>query len=165
MATKLVATQHYTAGPDQVYALYNDPGFIEARLEADGGLNPEVVSMDVTDSGVDIVTRQAIPASALPSAVTSFISGDPSTQRTENWRPAANGYEADLKVTIHGAPATLRGTITLVADGGGSTVTVNADANVPIPLFGGKIEKVIVEQLTELFKLEEKFTEEQLAGE
>ena len=165
MATKLVATQHYTAGPDAVFALYRDRSFVEARLEANGGLNPEVVTFDVTDNGVEIVTRQAIPASALPSAVTSFISGDPSTQRTETWRPAASGYEADLKVTIHGAPATLKGTITLVPDGGGSTVTVNADANVPIPLFGGKIEKVIVEQLTELFNLEEQFTQEQLHGD
>ena len=55
MATKLVATQHYSAAPDQVYALYSDRGFVEARLEANGGLNPEVVSLDVSDGGVDIV--------------------------------------------------------------------------------------------------------------
>ena len=43
-------------------------------------------------------------------------------------------------------------------------LTVNADAVVPIPMFGGKIEKVIVEQVSELFDREEGFTREQLAG-
>ena len=96
--------------------------------------------------------------------MSSFISGDPSTQRTENWRPADDGYTAELKVTIQGAPASLKGTITLTPDGAGSVFAVKADAVVPVPMFGGKIEKVIVEQLTELLEREGRFTEEQLAG-
>ncbi len=165
MPTKLIAVQHYIAPPAEVFALFTDRTFIEARLEASGGLHPEIVSMEVAaDGGLDLVTRQGIPASALPSIVSSFISGDPSTQRTESWRVAADGYTADLTVTIHGAPASLKGTITLISEGAGSLLTVNADAHVPVPLFGAKIEKVIVEQVTELFEHEEKFTQEQLAG-
>lgn len=165
MPTKLIATQRYAAPPAAVYALFGDRSFIEARLEASGGLDPEIVShVPAADGGLDIVTRQGIPASVLPSIVSSFISGDPSTQRSESWRTAADGFTADLKVTIHGAPASLKGTITLTADADGSLLTVNADAAVPIPMFGGKIEKVIVEQVSELFAREEEFTQGQLAG-
>ncbi|MEO5834406.1 MAG: DUF2505 domain-containing protein [Nakamurella sp.] len=165
MPTTFTATQRYPAPATEVYALFSDPGFLQARLDANGGLDPEVVSVDVDGDSVVIVTRQGIPASALPSVVGSFISGDPSTQRTESWRPAADGYTADLKVTIHGAPASLKGAMTLSDDpAGGSIVTILADAHVPIPMFGGKIEKVIVEQVGELLQREEAFTRGLLTG-
>lgn len=166
MPTTFTATQRYPAPASEVYALFSDRSFLEARLEANGGLDPQVMSLDVTDDGgVVMVTRQGIPASKLPSVVSSFINGDLSTQRTESWRPAADGYTADLKVTIHGAPASMKGTMTLSDDPtGGSVLTVRADAIVPIPMFGGKIEKVVVEQVGELLDREEAFTREQLAG-
>lgn len=165
MPTAFTATQNYDATPRQVFELFCDRGFIEARLEASGGINPEVVSLDGTDTTLDLVTRQGIPAAVLPSAVSSFISGDPSTQRTENWRADGDGYTADLKVSIHGAPASMKGTITLRPAGAGAVLTIAANAVVGIPLFGGKIEKVIVEEVGRLFALEERFTQEQLAAE
>ena len=166
MPTTFTVAQRYPAPASEVYALFADRGYLEARLEANGGLNPQVMALDVTDDGgVVMVTRQGIPSSALPSAVTSFVSGDLSTQRTESWRPAADGYTADLTVTIHGAPASMTGTMTLSDEpNGGSVLTVNAAATVPIPLFGGKIEKVVVEQVGALLDREEAFTREQLEG-
>jgi len=62
------------------------------------------------------------------------------------------------------APATLKGTMNLVGAGDGSTLTIEGTAAVPIPLFGGKIEGVIVEQVTSLLKSEEAFTRTKLAG-
>jgi Protein of unknown function (DUF2505) len=162
--TKLAVTQQYDAPPDRLFALFCERSFIEARLEASGGLDPQIMTMDVSDTALDLVTRQGIPAEVLPSIVSSFISGNPSTQRTENWRAAAGGYVAELRVTIHGAPASLKGSMTLAPRGNdGSTLMVNADAVVGVPIFGGKIEKVIVEQLTELLDKEAAFTAEQLA--
>ncbi len=164
MATTLTAIQRYPVPPAEVFALFSDRHFLDARLEAGGGLNPQVITLEATDGNVHLVTRQGIPAAALPAAVSSFLSGDPSTQRTETWRGTAEGYTADLKVTIAGAPAVLKGTMTLAPDGGtGSVLTVNADAVVSIPLFGGKLESVIVEQVSELLQREEEFTREQLA--
>jgi hypothetical protein len=166
MPTTFTAVQRYPAPASDVYALFRDRTYQEARLAATGGLEPQVMSLDATDDGgAVIVTRQGIPASALPSIVRSFLSGDLSTQRTESWRPAADGYTADLKVTIHGAPASMTGTMTLSDDpAGGSIVTVHADATVPIPMFGAKVEKVVVEQVGELLDREEAFTREQFAG-
>jgi hypothetical protein len=162
--TKLAVTQQYDAPPERLFALFCERSFIEARLEASGGLDPEVVTMEVSDRALDLVTRQGIPAEVLPPIVKSFISGNLSTQRTENWRAAAGGYVADLKVTIHGAPATLKGSMTLAPTGDtSSTLTVNADAVVGVPVFGGRIEKIIVEQLSELLDTEAAFTAEQLA--
>jgi len=164
VATNLSAVQHYDAPPAQVYALFGQRGFQEGKLAATGGLDPELVTFESDADGLTVVTRQAIPAEVLPSMVASMMQGNPSTERTEKWRPDGDGYTADFTVVIKGAPASLKGTMTLAAEGAGSTLTIAGQASVPIPLFGGKIESVIVEQVGSLLDEEESYTRTALAG-
>lgn len=165
MPTKLSVTQHFDATPDQVFGLFGDPEFLAARLVANQGLDPEIVTQEVDGGSITLVTRQGIPAEVLPSAVAGFIQGDPSTQRTEDWTTDADGHHtATWSVTIKGAPANLKGTMVLNAEGAGSVVVIEGTATVPIPLFGGKIEKIIVEQVTELLQKEETFTQQHLSS-
>lgn len=162
MPTPLKVTQEYDAPAADVFALFNDPGFIQGRLEDSGALDPEVVRVDSTDDGVTIVTRQAIPSSALPSMVASMIQGDPATERTENWKVDGDGYTADFAVTVQGAPASLKGTMSLVDAGSGSTLNVVGSAAVPIPIFGAKIEGVIASQIAALLASEEAYIKTRL---
>jgi hypothetical protein len=76
------------------------------------------------------------------------------------------GYTTDFDVMIKNAPASLKGTMTLAAaeTAGTSTLTVDGQAAVPIPLFGSKIEGVIVEQVGKLLEAEEAYTQKALAG-
>lgn len=166
MPTDLSVVQEFSAAPTTVYALFSDTDFLQARMEAGGGIDPQVVSVSPSDDGsVDttIVTQQAIPASALPSMVASMMPGDPTTERTESWRAEGDGYAADFSVIVKGAPASLKGTMTLTPSDSGATLTVEAAANVPIPMFGPKIETVIVEQLSALFQSEGDYTRSRLA--
>jgi hypothetical protein len=162
--TKLNLSQHYDAAASEVFALFGDHDFIEERLHDAGGLDATVVSLDSTDDGVKIVTRQSIPASVLPAMVAAMIPGDPATERIEDWHADGAGYSAQFSVVIKGAPASLKGTMTLVPDAAGSTLTVAGEAAVPIPMFGPKIEAVVVEQVGQLFKSEEEFTKTRLGG-
>lgn len=163
MPTPLKVTQQYDAPAADVFALFNDPAFIQGRLVDSGALDPEVVRVESTDEGVAIVTRQAIPSSALPSMVASMIQGDPATERTENWKVDGEGYTADFAVTVQGAPASLKGTMSLVNAGSGSTLSVVGSAAVPIPIFGAKIEGVIASQIAELLASEEAYIKARLA--
>lgn len=159
MSTALHVVQTYPAAPSAVMAKFADREFLDGRLRAGGGLEPSVTELTGTPAdGLRIATQQSIPASALPSMVASFIPGDPVTVRTETWRADGEGYVADFDVVIKGAPASLKGTMTLAAAGAGSTLTVDGSATVPIPLFGGKVEGVIVEQVEKLLLAEEKYT-------
>jgi hypothetical protein len=162
--TPLKVTQQYDAPAAEVFALYNDRDFIQGRLDDSGALDPKVQAFEPTEDGVTIVTRQAIPASVLPSMVASMIQGDPATERTETWKADGEGYTADFLLTVKGAPATIKGTMSLVNAGPGSTLTVVGTAAVPIPLFGSKIEGVIAKQITELLAMEETYTRARLAG-
>jgi len=170
VATALHAVQTYAAAPEVVFAKYSDRAFLDGRLRAAGGIDPQITELLVAGEGsgqtVKIVSRQAIPASVLPSMVSAMMPGDPVIVRTENWRRADGGYLADFDVVIKNAPASLKGTMTLTAatDPGsaGSAVTIVGRASVPIPLFGGKIEGVIVEQVDQLLRAEERYTQQQL---
>lgn len=165
MPTPMTLTQRYDAPASKVFALFSDRAFVEGRLAEGGGLDPELVTFEPGAAGdaVTIVTRQGIPASVLPSMVTSMMPGDPSTERREDWRPDGEGYVADFSVTIKGAPASLKGTMRLAPAGpASSTVQVDGQASVPVPLFGGKIEAVIVEQIGNLLVHEEQYTRARL---
>ncbi len=164
MPTPLKVTQQYDAPAADVFALFNDRDFIQGRLEDSGALDPEVVTVDSTGDGVTIVTRQAIPASVLPSMVASMIQGDPATERTETWKADGDGYTADFTLTVKGAPASLNGTMSLTNVGSGSTLNVVGSAAVPIPIFGAKIEGVIAKQIAELLAMEETYTRTRLTG-
>lgn len=159
MSTALHLVQSYPAAPSVIIEKFADRSFLEGRLAAAGGLDPSVTDLSGTPAdGLTIVTRQSIPASVLPSMVASMLPGDPLTIRTEKWRAEGDGYLADFDVVIKGAPASLKGTMSLAPADAGSTLTVDGSASVPIPLFGGKVESIIVEQVQQLLQAEGKYT-------
>ena len=63
---------------------------------------------------------------------------------------------------IKGAPASIKGTMTLTPTGESSTLLVKGEAAVPIPMFGAKIEAVIAEQISKLLAFEETYTQSHL---
>src|SRR4051794_41927149 len=119
--TPLNVTQHYHASPVEVFALFNDPDFISGRLDDTGAPDSEVVTVDSTEHGVKIVTRQSIPSSVLPSMVASMIPGDPATERTEDWRGGGDGHPPDFSFGGEGGPGPLQGALKLAPGGGGSS--------------------------------------------
>lgn len=164
MPTPMSVVQEFPAPPAKVYELFTDRSFLEGRLTDCGGVDPEIVSLEKTDEGATVTTRQAIPASVLPPMVATLMAGNPVTERTENWRPDDGGYVADFSVTVKGAPASLKGTMTLAPADGGCTLTVQGNAAVPIPMFGGKIEQTIADQIGELLQMEGDYTRTHLGG-
>ncbi|WP_196073367.1 DUF2505 domain-containing protein [Nakamurella alba] len=158
MPSPLKVSHSLPGAPAAVYALLTDRDFQEGRLTETGGNDPQVVDLSTTDGKTTIVTRQSIPASVLPSMVASMIPGDPVTERTEVWAADGDGYTATFSVVVKGAPASLKGTMTLSADGEGSTLAVDGSAVVPIPLFGSKVEAIIVEQVGALLDSEAAYT-------
>ena len=160
--TPVNVTQQYDAPPAAVFSLFQDPDFMAGRLADSGAPDATVVSIDPSPDGVRIVTRQSIPASVLPSMVASMMQGDPLTERTEDWHAHGEGYVAEFSLVVKGAPASIKGTMTLSPAGTGSTLVISGQATVPIPMFGSKIEGVIAEQIGTLLGHEETYTRSHL---
>jgi hypothetical protein len=164
LPTPLSITEEFPVSPEAVYARFTDPVFLQSRLEDCGALDPKVLSVEPTSDAIVTVTRQSIPSSLLPTMIASMMAGDPVTERTESWRAHGDGYIADFGVTIKGAPASLKGTMALNPSAAGCSYVVNGQALVQIPLFGGRIEQTVVEQVSELIKIESDYLRSKLDG-
>ncbi len=61
-------------------------------------------------------------------------------------------------------PGEIRGRSRIAAAGSGSALVVTAQVKVSIPLIGGKLEKVVAEQVEKLLAAEAEYAEKWLAG-
>lgn len=163
MPTELTVTEEFPAPAEAVFALLTDASFLQDRMVAGGGIDPAVLSVDTAGGATTVVTRQSIPADALPSMVANMLGGDPVTERTETWHADGDAFAADLALVVKGAPASVAGTQRLVTTGAGSVLTVTATASVPIPMFGAKLESVIAEQIQTILHSEGEYTRGRLA--
>ncbi|MGY1894222.1 DUF2505 domain-containing protein [Nocardia gipuzkoensis] len=160
MATPLAYTARYSHPPAAVRAAFADEQFWKNRIAEVGGPGARLESVTVSGDQVRVEMVQAIAAEKLPPAITAVRPGDLTIPRVEDW----TGDHATFEARVDGAPAEVRGTITLTADGSGTVATTDGTIEVKIPLFGSKIEKAIAEHLTELLKNEAEFTVNWLAS-
>ncbi|WP_378734326.1 DUF2505 domain-containing protein [Nocardia brasiliensis] len=160
MATPLAYTARYSYPAAAVRAAFANDQYWKDRVAEVGGPNARLDSVTVTGDQIRVQLVQAIAAELLPAAITAVRPGDLIIPRVETW----NGDSATFQATVDGAPAEVRGTITLTDAGAGSTAAANGTIEVKIPLFGGKIESAIAEHLTEVLKNEEEFTNTWLAA-
>ncbi|MBW0115196.1 DUF2505 domain-containing protein [Pseudonocardia abyssalis] len=150
---------------DDVAAVMLDEEYLRARLVQLGGPGAKVLAHEPTADGGRYTIRHGVDQAALPSIVSSLVSGNLVIQRTESLRREAPGrWAGDVDVQIPGTPASAVGSLALHDAGTGSELLVRADVTVKIPFLGGKIEAVIVDQVQQLLAAETAFTLEWLAG-
>jgi hypothetical protein len=154
--------EHRTSFPapvDTVYSTLVDEAFLTARLRDIGGKDAALLGHETSEDGVTFRLRQGVDAKHLPGAVRSLLSGDLVVEREERWR----GHESASRATISGVPAEIKSRGRLAPRGDGAELVISAEVKVSIPLVGGKIEKVVAEQVTKLLAAEAEYTEKWLA--
>jgi hypothetical protein len=149
----------FAASVDTVYSTLVDKDFLTARLNDIGGKGAALLEHQTSDDGAAIRLRQGVDAQRLPGAVRSILSGDLIVEREERWR----GHESSGRATINGVPAEITSRSRVSANGDGTELLTRAEVKVGIPLIGGKIEKVVAEQVTKLLAAEAEYTEKWLA--
>ncbi|WP_328388849.1 DUF2505 domain-containing protein [Nocardia sp. NBC_00416] len=159
MATALAYTAHYSHPVAEVRAAFCTEQYWKDRIAAVGGPSAQFVSLDVDGEQVRIEVVQSIPADLLPPAITAVRPGDLIIPRTEVWTGIAGSFEA----RVEGAPAEVRGTITVTDEPDGAVAEISGTIEVKVPLFGRKIEEAIGERLTELLAEETEFTNSWIA--
>ncbi|MEU7480011.1 DUF2505 domain-containing protein [Lentzea sp. NPDC042327] len=149
--------EHHTTSPrsaEEVFGAMVDETHLRDRLAAIGGPNAELISFTSVEGKTSYQLKQGVPAEHLPSVAKAALGGDLVIQRTENWAAGAGTVE----VTISGVPGRLDGAFTITDDGAGSKLTLTGEVKVGIPLMGGKLEKMIAEQVAVLIDKESEFT-------
>ncbi len=142
----LMRFQHsssYDAPAADVYAMLTDARWREKVGEAQG-----VVSSDVTitpeGEGHRVVIDQVQNTAGLP-AIAKKITGD--TTRavvTEVWSSATEGT---IEILTPGKPSQAVGTAALVSDGAATRHVVDLEVTVKVPLVGGRLEKLMADNI------------------
>lgn len=153
----LTHSVRYDAPAADVYAMLTDPAFREKSATAQG-----VTSVDVSVEGGDVRLEMQQPTTDLPGFARKVVGENSNVVQTESW----NGVDtADFSITMPPLPGSITGTRVLKADGDGTLDTFEGQAQVKIPLIGGKLENLICSKLTEGWDNEHALGVAWLAGE
>ncbi len=150
----------YDASPPDVFAMLRDAAFRERVCEAQ-----EVVSAEVTvtpaGDGFDLTVEQVQRTAGLPAIAKKFAGETTEVVVTESWATPDGGT---VDVSAPGKPTTVRGSVRLRAEGPGTVEMVELDVKVKVPLIGGKLEQLLVDQLENGYAVEHAVGIDWLAG-
>lgn len=155
----------------RAYEALADIDYLRERLRELGGGNTEIVKHDSTATGVRFAVRQGVRSDSLPTIVQHVAGGDLVIDRTESWRCAdENHYTGEIAAQVAGVPCAITGSMWLrdlpADDDPASPVSellVEASVRVSLPLVGGKIEDLAVDQLQKILAAEAQFTSDWLS--
>jgi uncharacterized protein DUF2505 len=154
MASRVELRHRYPEPPERIREVLTDPGYLRDKLRAVGGPGAELVSRQEDERGVTIVLQQAVPGDALPPFLRSMLTGDRTIRRTETWTSSG----ARVHAVVDGMPGTITGEMHLKPDPNGCVLGAQLIAEVPLSLFGGKVEKMITDNVAKLMAVEHQFT-------
>lgn len=164
MASSLEHRSTYPAPASVVYSTLVDEAFLTERLLTVGGKGASLLDHSLDGSRATFRMRQGVDAARLPAAARSILNGDLVVERAERWEPAGESYAGTSRVRISGVPGEIQGRSRITAAGTGSALVTTAQVKVSIPLIGGKLEKLVAEQVAKLLATEAEFAEKWLAG-
>ncbi|KCQ42815.1 hypothetical protein X185_00875 [Mycobacterium tuberculosis BTB11-112] len=156
----------YEGSVEEVHRAFYEADYWKARLAETpvdvATLESIRVGGDSGDDGtIEVVTLQMVRSHNLPGLVTQLHRGDLSVRREETWGPVKEGIAtASIAGSIVDAPVNLWGTAVLspIPESGGSRMTLQVTIQVRIPFIGGKLERLIGTQLSQLVTIEQRFT-------
>ncbi|WP_290058019.1 DUF2505 domain-containing protein [Amycolatopsis solani] len=165
MGSRIEHRAEFAADVAAVYAAVSGEDALRARLAELGGHDAELLSYELSEANLRYELRQGISADKLPSAVRTLHKGDLMVTRTQTWRVSndGTGHQGQASVEVGGVPGEIVARTAVLANGAKTVLRTSGEVTVRIPLFGGKLESVIAEQVTKLLEREAEFTAKWLA--
>ncbi|HSU37402.1 MAG TPA: DUF2505 domain-containing protein, partial [Propionibacteriaceae bacterium] len=123
----------FAASPADVFAMMTDQGYLEEVCVAS-----ESISYDVSVSGSSTRSSRTLPS---PESAARFTGPQLTVVEEVAWAEAApdGSRTGTMTMTITGQPVSLKGTLRLQPGGRGTTVDLNGELKVAIPLLGRKL--------------------------
>lgn len=159
---KLTERYEYPASPEQVFGLVSDQAFREQSCERQGARDYTVTVEEQGDRTVVTIVRTM--ESDMPDFIKKLTGDSVTVTQVEKWGPAdASGNRtADVSVDIHGQPARMTGTSTIAGTASSTTMSLDGDVKVSIPLIGRRIEPEVAKAISASLRDEVEFGKTQL---
>jgi hypothetical protein len=142
-----------------VFAAMVDADCLRARLAALGGRDAALLEHEADADGARFRVRHSLDPNDIPPLVRPLLPANFVIHRQETWRRAGDGrYTGTAAVEVPGTPASASGQMGLRDTAAGSELRISTDVTVNVPLFGGRIESSVGEQILKLLDMETAFT-------
>ncbi len=161
MSTKFSNTDHYNATPAQIMAMLSDAGYPDAKYKDLGDVSFTVTQHEPSDNGLNVSVEREV-ASNMPDMAKKVLGETTKMTQTEVWRTDGDGYVGNM--TIEASPVTITVTNSIKPSGDGSDWTSDFEIKAGVPLVGGKIEKMVMEETKGTLTKEQAFNESWLSS-
>jgi Protein of unknown function (DUF2505) len=148
----------YATTADALFAMFSQPEFVLAKLEATGATDCAVVECEATaDGGFRIVTKRTVEADIPGFAKRVFKPTNALTQ-IEDWQPASAGSRTAIwRIETKGVPVSTSGVSRIEPTGTGSVQHIEGKIKVSVPLIGGRLERFVYDQAHDTLNIEHEF--------
>lgn len=147
----------------EVYAALTNRDYWEARMIEMRKYSPnEVVSIDASEDGIDVVLHHILPREMLPEVAQTVMRKDMVITRKESYGPFGPEVEGTYSASIPAGPGSLTGTMRLFPTDTGCTMRISSNAKVFIPMMGPRLEQLMLVNLVDLFRAEAEVTQQWL---
>jgi hypothetical protein len=144
-------TMTYDALAPAVYAMLIDPAFQQRRAEWGRPVAAESSVTPGPGDGATIALSRTLNIDP-PTFLKALVGNNITILESQAWADADGAAErtGTLNVEIKGQPGGVNGTLHMFSDGGKTTVDVDAEVKVKVPLIGGKVENYVAGMLDKL---------------
>lgn len=129
-----------------VIRMFGDRAYFERKYQQVGAWDIEVLDHQKTDQRFSITVRYTIKSEAgLPDFAKKFIGDSSVITQTDAWDLVKKTGRIDAE--IKGAPVKVSAEMTLKDEGQGAANQLKWTVSCGIPLLGGKLEKIVAEDI------------------
>lgn len=159
--------QDYPASVEKLWQIFGDPEYPHKKYRALGISAYEVHQFDVSGTRIslDMTRTLSIPPDRIPALVQRFLHPEQALRYVSSWnRITPEHADFVLEIIAHGLPIHVRASGTLrQADSNHSSMALEFDVRASIPLLGGKIETMVIQQIEKSFRADHAYTLQYLA--
>jgi hypothetical protein len=161
-------TMSFGAPAEKIYADLTSIEFWNSAMDVYRANIPEaeVTSFSSDEGGTDIEFMHCVPRSELPPVARNLMPVDVVISRSQHFEPydhTNNRALGTYTATVRHGPGELTGSLELTDTDDGSQLRIRSVCRVWIPVIGGKLEKLILDGLAEVFTSEEEFAADWIA--
>lgn len=163
MAKKFTNSDPYSSDLDGMWAMLSDQDYWTKKYESMGASNITFEQFAASDTSLTVQCRRDVPAD-LPGFAKKIIGETNHVNQTERWTRSGDSAHCDITIEVKNVPGGTTGTMDMKPSGDGTVWDADFDIKISLPLVGGKLEGVMLEETRANFVKEKAFNDSWLAS-
>jgi hypothetical protein len=163
MAKKFTNSDPYAADLDAMWAMLCSQEYWTKKYESMGAADITFEQFDTSDTAFTVQCRRNVPAD-LPGFAKKIIGETNHVKQTETWTRTGDSARCDITIEVKNVPGGTTGTMSMASSGAGVVWDADLDIKISLPLVGGKLEGVMLQETASNFKQEKVFNDSWLAS-